>query len=123
MICPREKCGSSNVEHLPHYWLSLPSDSPLKRRYAQPAEGDRRALLIAAGVAVLGLLMAVTGSIGAGLAVLAAGAVAAAVMVRRADAAETARALWQQRQICLACTHLWVPEPGQAGDRRDPSLG
>jgi hypothetical protein len=109
MKCPSDKCGSSNIEHLPHYWLSLPGDSPLKRRYAQPAEGDRRAVLVAGGVAVLGLIMAVTGTVGVGLLVLAAGAVGAGVMVRRVSAAETARGLWQRRQICLACTHLWVP--------------
>lgn len=109
MICPNEKCGSGNVEHLPHYWKSLAADSELKAKYAQPAEGDRRARLIAAGTAVLGLVLACTGTVGLGLAVLAVGAVAAWVVHGRIVQADGARSLWQQRQICLACTHLWVP--------------
>ncbi len=109
MKCPSDKCGSSNVEHLPHYWLSLPGDSPLKRKYAQPAEGDHRARLIAAVVAVAGLVLACTGTVGAGRAVLAAAGVATWVLHGRIVAADTARDRWQRRQICLACTHLWVP--------------
>lgn len=109
MKCPSEKCGSSNVEHLPHYWQSLPGDSPLKKRYAQPAEGDRRARLIAAGIAVFGLVLACTGTVGFGLAVLAAGTVGIWVMHGRIVQADAARNMWQRRQICLACTHLWVP--------------
>lgn len=109
MLCPSDKCGSSNIEHLPHYWQSLPSDSPLKVRYAQPAEGDRRARLIAVVVAVAGLVLTLTGNIAVGLVVLVGGGVATAVTHQRVVAADTARALWQRRQICLACTHLWVP--------------
>src|SRR5690349_18885264 len=109
MLCPSEKCGSSNVEHLPHYWLSLPGDSPLKGRYAQPAEVDSRARLVLAGVAVLGLVLAVTGTVGLGLLALAAGVVGAVVVHGRITAAEAARGEWQRTQICLACTHLWAP--------------
>lgn len=109
MRCPSDKCGSSNVEHLPHYWQSLPGDSPLKARYAQPAEGDRRAVTVGVGVAALGIVLAVIGGIVLGLLVLLAGAGWAAVAYRRVEAADAARAQWQRRQICLACTHLWVP--------------
>ena len=98
----------TNVQSLPHYWLSLPGDSPLKRKYAQPAEGDRRARLVAAAVAVAGLVLACTGTVGAGLVVLAAAGVGVWVTHGRIVQADGARALWQRRQICLACTHLWV---------------
>ncbi|WP_037914051.1 hypothetical protein [Actinacidiphila yeochonensis] len=109
MRCPSVKCGSSNVEFLPHYWESLPGDSPLKRKYAKPAAGDRRAVAVAAGATVLGLVLAVTGTVVLGLLVLVAGGVGAAVSWRRVEAAEAARGAWQRRQICLACTHLWEP--------------
>lgn len=109
MQCPSEKCGSSNVEHLPHYWQSLPSDSPLKAKYAQPAEGDQRARLIAVLATVAGLVLTFTGNIAVGLFVLFGGAAAVAVTHQRIVAADAARAQWQRRQICLACTHLWVP--------------
>lgn len=110
MKCPSDKCGSSNVQHLPHYWLSLPPESPLKRKYAQPAEGDRRARLVAAVIAAAGLVLVCTGSVGVGLAVLAAGGVAAWVLHGRIVQADGARDAWTRRQICLACTHLWVPK-------------
>ena len=109
MLCPSEKCQSSNVEHLPHYWQSLPGDSPLKGRYAQPAAGDRRARLIAGGVAVLGVVLAVTGSWPLGLLAIAGGAVGAWVMHGRIVTTDDARGRWSRTQICLACTHLWVP--------------
>lgn len=109
MICPSEKCGSTNVQHLPLYWASPPGDSSLKRRYAQPEEPDLRTRLILGAVAVLGLVVAVTGSVGLGLTMLAGGAAGVAFTTSRIGAAVAARELWQRRQICLACTHLWVP--------------
>lgn len=109
MLCPSDKCGSANVQHLPHYWLSLPGDSPLKGKYAQPAEGDARARLVAAGVAVLGLVLAVTGTVLLGLLVLAVGVIGTWVAHGRVVAADHARGKWQRTQICLACTHLWAP--------------
>jgi hypothetical protein len=109
MICPSEKCASSNVQFLPHYWESLPAESPLKARYAEPAEGDARARLVLAGVAIAGLVLAVTGSVGLGLLALAIGVVGAWVVHGRIVMAEQARAAWGRTQICLACTHLWVP--------------
>lgn len=109
MRCPSEKCQSPNVEHLPHYWQSLPGDSPLKGKYAQPAAADRRARLIAAGIAVLGVVLAVTGSWAVGLIALAGGAVGAWVIHGRITLADHARGSWSRTQICLACTHLWEP--------------
>lgn len=110
MRCPRDDCGSSNIQSLSLYWLGLPNESASKRTYAQPAEGDRRARLIAAAAALAGLVMAVTGTVGVGLSVLAAASVATWVLHGRIIAAETARSAWQQRRICLACKNLWVPK-------------
>lgn len=109
MRCPSDKCQSTNVQHLPHYWASLPGDSPLKRRYAQPDEPDQRTRLILGAVAVLGLLVAVTGGVALGLLMLAGGGAGVAFTTNRIGAAVAARELWQRRQICLACTGLWVP--------------
>jgi len=107
--CPSEKCGSTNIQHLPHYWESLPGESPLKARYAQPDEPDQRTRLILGAVAVLGLVVLVTGGVGFGLTLLAVGAAGVVFTTSRIGAAVAARELWQRRQICLACTHLWVP--------------
>ncbi|WUH94502.1 hypothetical protein OG900_33100 [Streptomyces sp. NBC_00433] len=109
MRCPSDKCASTNIQHLPHYWRSLPGDSPLKGKYAQPAEGDRRARLIAAGVAALGVVLLVTGAWPLGLLALAGGGVGVWAIHGRITLADQARGKWSSTQICLACTHLWVP--------------
>jgi hypothetical protein len=109
MICPSVKCGSSNVQFLPHYWESLPGESPLKARYAEPAEGDSRARLVLALIAVAGVVLAVTGTVGLGLVALAIGGVGAWLVHGRIVMAAQARSQWERTQICLACTHLWVP--------------
>lgn len=109
MICPSDKCGSTNVQHLPHYWKSLPGDSPLKSQYAQPAEGDTRARLIAAGVAVLGVVLLATDTVGLGLLLIAGGGAGVWWAHGRVVLADHARDRWSRTQICLACTHLWTP--------------
>jgi uncharacterized membrane protein YgcG len=97
------KCSSTNVERLSHYWESLPSESPLRARYAPPSEVPSQVwialLAIAAGIAfmvtggvVLGLLVAVGG--------MGFGAFNHAGVQRyRASLAE-----WSAARICLACT-------------------
>ena len=109
MLCPSSKCASSNVQFLPHYWESLPAESPLKVKYAEPAEGDARARLILALIAVAGVVLAVTGTVGLGLIALAIGGIGAWVVHGRIVLAEQARTAWGRTQICLACTHQWVP--------------
>lgn len=109
MQCPSSKCQSSNVQFLPHYWESLPGDSPLKTKYARPALPDQRARLTALAVAAVGLAVTFTGSISGGLLLLAAGIAGVLVTSRRITAAETARARWESQRICLACTEQWVP--------------
>jgi hypothetical protein len=108
MLCPSEKCGSSNVQHLPHYWESLPADSPLKSRYAQPAVEDGRSRLILAVIGAAGVVLLVTGTVALGLLALAVGAVGAWAAHGRIMLAETRRGQWASTQICLACTHQWV---------------
>jgi hypothetical protein len=109
MLCPSKDCGSSNVEHLPHYWASLPGDSPNKARYAEPAEGNVRARLILAAVAVVGVVVLATGGIALGLAMLAVGGAGGLFVHGQIQAAEHQRSVWSRSRICLACTHLWQP--------------
>ena len=110
MICPRGGCGSANVEFLPHYWESLPGDSPLKVKYASPDEVDGRLRLALAAVAVLGVVLAAKGTVGPGLVALAVGIVGVWVVHGRIVLATQARSKWDRTQICLACTHQWVPK-------------
>lgn len=109
MQCPGKDCGSSNVESLSHYWESLPGDSPLKGRYAPPAAPETRARLIGAGVAVLGVLLAVTGQVAGGLLVLLGGGVGAWMAHGRIVTAEADRAAWSRKLLCRACELQWVP--------------
>jgi hypothetical protein len=107
--CASPKCRSTNVEPLSHYWASLSPDAPLSAKYRQPAAPETRARLLLIAVAAVGLVMTVTGQVGMGLLLLAAGMVGAAVAHRRIADVEADRAAWERRQICRTCTHLWVP--------------
>jgi hypothetical protein len=108
MKCPLGKCGSSNVESLPHYWAALPSDSPLKAKYAEPPT-DKGQYLIAIGVVALGVFALASGSIAGGLLMLLVGACWLAVTHQRVEAAEAKRATWAREVICLACTERFEP--------------
>jgi hypothetical protein len=102
IACPSPKCGSPNVADLPHYWKSLPSESPLKAKYAPPAKAESGYL--AALVAVtLGVAVVVSGSL-SGLLVAAGGVVWGVLVHRQAADAETALADWNSSRVCLACT-------------------
>jgi hypothetical protein len=107
MQCPSKDCGSSNIEKLSHYWAGLSPDSASWATYRQPAEPETRNRLLLAAAAVAGLVLAVTGQVAVGLVLLAVGAVGAVVAHGRIEAVEAARAVWERRQLCLACTHLW----------------
>jgi hypothetical protein len=107
MLCPSEKCQSPNVRHLPHYWASLPGDSPQKQQYAQPAEGNQRARLVLAAVAILGIVVLATGGILLGLTLLAIGGAGGIFAHGQIQAAGHARDAWTRTQICLACTGTW----------------
>jgi hypothetical protein len=102
IACPSPKCGSPNVADLPHYWQSLPNESPLKARYAPPAKAD--ASYLAALVAVtLGVAVVVSGSL-FGLLVAAGGVVWGVFVHRQAADAEARLADWESSRVCLACT-------------------
>lgn len=103
MRCPSEKCGSVNVEHLPHYWQSLPAESPLKARYAPPAKADGGYLVALAAVA-LGIAVVVSGAVLAGLLVAVGSLAWGALVHQRVTAAEAALAAWESSRVCLACT-------------------
>jgi hypothetical protein len=107
MICPKDGCGSPNVRSLPHYWESLPVESPQRGRYAPPAVEDWRLRLLGALAAVVGIALLAAGSIAAGLVLLAGGIAAAVVGYQRARDADAARAAWVGRRICLACISTW----------------
>jgi hypothetical protein len=95
------------VQSLPLYVDGLGKDAPNRVKYAQPAVADGRARLILSLVAVLGAVLAVTGTVALGLLALAVGAVGAWVAHGRIVLADQARDRWGRQQICLACTHLW----------------
>lgn len=108
MQCPSPKCGSSNVQLLSHYVASLPPGSPLKEQYARPQLPDGGFVGVLAAV-VVGVVMLVSGGILGGLIVLGGGLLWGWVLWGRHAAADSARAAWANRRICLACTEQWVP--------------
>lgn len=103
VVCPQAKCGSVNVVDLPHFWESLPAESPLKARYAPPA-AVAASYWAALVVVVFGIAAVASGSVGLGLAVVAAGIVWGAVVHRQAAEAEARLERWRDSQVCLACT-------------------
>lgn len=103
IVCPSSKCGSSNVADLPHWWQSLPSESPLKAQYAPPAAAEGR-YLPALGAVALGIVALISGAVLAGLLVAAGGLVWGAFMHRGVAAAQAQLADWNSSRICLACT-------------------
>lgn len=102
IVCPSSKCGSPNVADLPHYWQSLPAESPLKGRYAPPAkfEGSYWAALAAV---VVGIVIVASGSL-LGLLVVAGGVGWGALVHHRLAEAEAQLAAWTSSRVCLACT-------------------
>ncbi|MFD4596772.1 hypothetical protein ACFWPQ_01940 [Streptomyces sp. NPDC058464] len=108
MNCPSPRCGSSNVQLLSHYRDSLPPGSKLRDTYAEPAAAEG-SYLLAVGLVILGIVAAASGTVLAGLAAIAAGLGWGAVIHRRVEDADRARAAWGNRRICLACTEQWTP--------------
>ncbi|MGV9352327.1 hypothetical protein [Streptomyces misionensis] len=105
VTCPSPKCGSPNVADLPHYWRSLPAESPLKAVYAPPAAVEARYWVALAAV-VAGIVLLVSGSL-LGLVVAAAGVGWGVLVYRRAAAAGELRADWESSRVCLACTGMF----------------
>ena len=103
IVCPSSKCGSPNVADLPHYWQSLPAESPLKARYAPPAKVDG-SYWVALAAVVMGVAFMASGSVGVGLLVAVGGLVWGAVVHRAVTTAEAQLAAWNSSRVCLACT-------------------
>lgn len=91
-----------NVVDLPHYWESLPAESPLKARYAPPA-AVAASYWAALVVALFGIAAVASGTVGLGLAVVAAGVVWGAVVHRQSAEAAARLERWRESQVCLAC--------------------
>lgn len=102
VTCPSPKCGSPNVADLPHYWRSLPAESPLKAVYAPPAAVDA-SYWIALAAVVAGVVLLVSGSL-LGLLVAVAGVVWGVLVHQRAAGAARLLADWESSRVCLACT-------------------
>ncbi|MFE1791880.1 hypothetical protein ACFW7J_26395 [Streptomyces sp. NPDC059525] len=103
VVCPQADCGSSNVAALPHYWESLPAESPLKAKYAPPA-GGAASYWASLAVVVLGIVTVASGAVGLGLAVMVAGAVWGAFLFRKSAKATALLDQWRGSHVCLACT-------------------
>lgn len=103
IACPSPKCLSPNVADLPHYWQSLPAESPLKDRYAPPARPKVSYWAALAAIAV-GVLVLVEGGVLLGLLLVVGGAGWGAVVYKAVQWAEAQRAVWEQSHVCLACT-------------------
>lgn len=113
MRCPSDKCGSMNVQQLSAYWLSLPAESPLRRRLAQPEEAASR-LFLAICVAAAGLYVATSADmLPLGVLLIAAGVLWAVWSSRQVSAAEARREAWARSLYCLTCTGRFMPEQGR----------
>jgi hypothetical protein len=102
LVCPSPKCGSPNVADLPHYWQSLPAESPLKGRYAPPARVEAT-YWVALTAVVLGVVVVASGSL-FGLLLVAGGLGWGALVHHRLTEAESLLADWTSSRVCLACT-------------------
>jgi hypothetical protein len=103
IVCPSSKCGSPNVADLPHYWASLPSESPLKAQYAPP-EAAQASYWAALAAVVVGVLVAVGGGVLVGLLIAAGGLLWGVVVYKVVEASLAERAAWESSRVCLACT-------------------
>ncbi|WP_411129310.1 hypothetical protein [Streptomyces sp. x-19] len=106
--CPRCK-ESSRVLHLPEFVASLPAESDLRERYAEPAE-YRLQWLYPVVAGALGVVALVTGGVAAGVVLLAGGVGVGFWLSRRARAAEDARARWSRSWICRRCPAVFARE-------------
>lgn len=110
LACPRCK-GAGQVLHLPEFVASLPVESPLRGKYAQPAEYAAQWLL-PVGAVMLGLVLLVTGEPAAGLLLLAGGGALGFWFSRLAAAAVEARERWARSLYCRQCPAVFPREDG-----------
>ncbi|MFC8167927.1 hypothetical protein ACFUTQ_25895 [Streptomyces sp. NPDC057293] len=103
IACPSPKCSSPNVADLPHYWRSLPSDSPLKVEYAPPSKPKVSYWAALAAIAV-GIVVITEGAILLGLLLVLGGAGWGGLVFKASQWAEAQHAAWSRSHVCLACT-------------------
>jgi hypothetical protein len=106
-ICPTCK-ESHQVMHLPAYWASLAPGAPLVADLAQPPAAEVE-MWWAVATGVVGLIVIISGVIAPGLLLLVGGMVWGAVLRRRIDAADAARAAWERSMWCGHCGAKFVP--------------
>lgn len=106
IVCPSSKCGSPNVADLPHFWMSLPAESPLKARYAPPEEAEGGVLAAVAAV-VLGIVALTSGAVLLGVLAVLGGLGWGALVYHRGSVAAAQRAAWDSSRVCLACTGMF----------------
>lgn len=96
-------CSSVNVQSLSLFWEGLPAESPLKARYAPPAEVSgvywQSLLAVAAGIAFL-----LSGAVLLGLLVAVGGLVWGAVGHAGVERYRGALSEWKTARLCLVCT-------------------
>ncbi|MCX4480263.1 hypothetical protein OOK44_28045 [Streptomyces cellulosae] len=103
IACPSPKCSSPNVADLPHYWQSLPSESPLKAKYAPPAR-PKVSYWAAVGASVAGVLVITGGGVLLGLLLFVGRRRLGRGRVQGSAVAQAQRAAWESSHVCLACT-------------------
>ncbi|MEE4419567.1 hypothetical protein [Streptomyces bugieae] len=111
LACPR--CKHDGLLDLPEYVASLPRESPLHGKYGQPPEYKMQWLL-PAGACAAGAVALVSGSIAAGLLLLAGGIGVGVWLWRKSSAAEDARARWSRSMICRQCPVVFPREDAVA---------
>lgn len=107
MACPR--CKHDGVLDLPEFWKSLPRESELRGKYAQPAEYVAQWLL-PIGAVVAGVLLMVSGAVAAGILLLVGGGGVGFWFSRLASAAEEARERWARSLYCRQCPATFLRE-------------
>lgn len=81
----------------------MPSESPLKKKYAPP---DRPRISYGAALiaVVAGVLTVTGGAVGFGLLLIAGGAGWGALVCKATRYVDAERAKWERAHVCLACT-------------------
>ncbi|GFE20079.1 hypothetical protein Sliba_05320 [Streptomyces nigrescens] len=108
LACPRCR-DHHQVLDLPEFWKSLPRESELRGKYAQPAEYAAQWILPLAAV-LLGVVALVSGAVAAGLLLLAGGGGIGFWLSRLSSAAEEARERWARSLICRQCPATFLRE-------------
>lgn len=104
LLCPT--CSSPNIQKLDLFWKALPAESPLRGKYAPPAEVASQAL-IALVATLAGIGVMVSGAVLLGLLVAVGGMVFGAVNHAGVERYRGELADWAAAKLCLACEGLF----------------